>query len=94
MTWLDWPKDRLTERQRRLFDFVKTEVDAGRPFPSVRAIAKYLGCHRSTGEDHLRRLEAKGLVKLERLEVQTNWYRVPGNRKIVRRWSLPEQADA
>lgn len=53
----------LTRRQRRVFDFIQAEAEAGRPVPTLREIALHFGfrAHRAAA-CHLAALKKKGFV--------------------------------
>jgi repressor LexA len=54
----------LTKRQRRVFDFVQAEAEAGRPVPTLREIALRFGfrAHRAAA-CHLAALKRKGFIE-------------------------------
>ncbi|MGD0087834.1 MAG: transcriptional repressor LexA [Verrucomicrobiota bacterium] len=54
---------RLTKAQHRVLDFIQTEINAGRPAPSLREIAGRFGfaAHRAAA-DHLEALKRKGFI--------------------------------
>lgn len=56
----------LTPTQKRVLDFIQSEVQAGRPVPTQREIAGKLGfrAHRAAGF-HLEALRRKGLIESE-----------------------------
>ncbi len=53
----------LTKAQRRVLDFIQTEVDAGRPVPTLREIAERFdfASHKAAA-DHLEALKRKGFI--------------------------------
>lgn len=56
--------NKLSKRQRMIFDFIKNEVDTKGYPPSVREIAKAVGlASSSTVHGHLSRLETKGYIR-------------------------------
>ncbi|HXR48513.1 MAG TPA: transcriptional repressor LexA [Candidatus Limnocylindrales bacterium] len=56
----------LTKAQHRVLDFIQTEINAGRPAPSLREIAGRFGfaAHRAAA-DHLEALKRKGFIESE-----------------------------
>ena len=54
----------LTPAQRRVLDFIQTEIQAGRPAPTLREVAGHFGfrSHRAAA-DHLDALKRKGFVE-------------------------------
>jgi len=56
----------LTPAQQRVLDFIQTEVQAGRPAPTLREIARHFGfrSHRAAA-CHLEALKRKGLIESE-----------------------------
>lgn len=55
--------DELTEKQKRLLDYIKDYARAcGRP-PTLREMAQHCSCVVGTIQDHLKSLELKGFVK-------------------------------
>ncbi len=58
---------RLPPRQAEALAFIEAEVDAGRPFPSVSAIAKFMGWKNDVSAyDCLTRLAWRGHLSCER----------------------------
>ena len=53
----------LTKAQRRVLDFIQTEVDSGRPVPTLREIAERFdfASHKAAA-DHLEALKRKGFI--------------------------------
>jgi repressor LexA len=56
----------LTKAQHRVLDFIQTEINAGRPAPSLREIAGRFdfAAHRAAA-DHLEALKRKGFIESE-----------------------------
>ena len=56
----------LTKAQRRVLDFIQSEIDAGRPVPTLREIAARCGfkAHRAAAA-HLEALKHKGFIQSE-----------------------------
>ena len=53
----------LTQRQRRIFDFIRGEIDSNGNAPTIREIAEEMGFASPNGVMcHLRALEKKGLI--------------------------------
>jgi len=54
----------LTPAQRRVLDFIQTEIQAGRPAPTLREMAGHFGfrSHRAAA-DHLDALKRKGFIE-------------------------------
>lgn len=74
-------EDKLTQRQKRVFDFICRQLDEQGICPSIREIAQEMGFSSPNGVMcHLRALEKKGLIERED--------------KISRGIALTEQADA
>jgi repressor LexA len=65
--WRDEMKKPLTDRQRAIYDFIKSVVDRRGMPPTMREIGEKFDIRSTNGvEGHLAALEARGLIKRER----------------------------
>lgn len=56
--------DKLTKRQQQVLEMIKSEVQAGKPFPSLREISDAFDIkHKSGAASHIRALERKGYIQ-------------------------------
>lgn len=74
------PKAPMSELQRVVLDFVKGEIAAGRPFPSLAGIADHMGWSVAGARDCIGRLVWRGLVRQTTIYIEQ-----PAVRGFVRR---------